>query len=570
MDALKRQVAIAYRRLLIQRFLGLLAWSWFATLLVAAVAVAIPKLFPLELDSFVWSASWIGGAVLVGLVVAAVWTYATRLGPLEAAIEIDRRFGLKERVSSTFALDESELVTPAGKALARDAERRVERLDVQSKFGFQFNRRSLLPLIPAAAAFGLLFVADPTRDELAEGKPGNVDAKIIKEATQPLAKSFSKLKKEADEKGLKEAPDLFKQLEEGARELSKKDDLDKKQALSKLNDLQKQLEERREKLGTERMKQQLDNLKNLKSGPADKVANALKEGDFKKALDEIEDLKKQLDGGDLNEKQKEELQKQLADMQQKLQNAVDGQKKNEKDLEKKIADVQNQIPNPEQLKKQIEDLLKQGRKEDADKLRQQAQKMAENLNKLQQQLAKMQQQGPQMQQLQQMANQLGQCAKCMGDGDKAGAQQALDGLKKDIAQMQMQADELGMLDMALDQIAECKGDCNGEGDKPGMGNKEGKGGNGLGAGKGGWGKRPIAKDDVGFRESQVSQNIGPGKAVITGEVDGPNMKGQVQQEIQQQVEASKREASDAVIRQHLPRNQRDHAKEYFDALREGK
>jgi hypothetical protein len=140
-----------------------------------------------------------------------------------------------------------------------------------------------------------------------------------------------------------------------------------------------------------------------------------------------------------------------------------------------------------------------------------------------------------------------------------------------LGQMQMKADELVMLDMALDQIAECKGDCNGEGDKAGKGGKgEGEGkGDGLGAGQG-KGARPIAKDDVAFRESQVNQNIGKGRAVITGEVDGPNMKGQVQQAIQEQMEASKREASDAVIRQRLPRNQRDHAKEYFDALREGK
>src|SRR4029079_18535875 len=140
MDALKRQVAIAYRRLLIQRFLGLLAWSWFATLVLAAIAVAVPKIFPLELDSFIWSTSWIGGAVLVGLVVAAVWTYATRLGPLEAAIEIDRRFGLKERVSSTFALDESELVTPAGKALGRGGGARVQNLHVQNNVGVKVTR----------------------------------------------------------------------------------------------------------------------------------------------------------------------------------------------------------------------------------------------------------------------------------------------------------------------------------------------------------------------------------------------------------------------------------------------
>ena len=571
MEALRRQVAIAYRRLLVQRFLGTLAWCWFATFVIAAAGVAIPKFVPMEVDALVWSAAWIGGAVAAGLLIAGLWTYLTRQSQLEAAIEIDRRFGLKERVSSTLALDETELETDAGRALAADALRRVERLDVQSKFGIELNRRSLMPLVPMIVAFALLFVADAIREVAASSSENINITKQIKESTEPLRKKLEERRKEAAEKGLKDAADLFKQLEEGARELTKRDEVDRKQALSKLNDLQKQLEQRREKLGAERMKEQLDNLKNLKSGPADKVANALKEGDFKKALEEIDELKKQLAQGDMDEKKKEELKNQLAEMQKKLQEAVQSQKKLENDLEKQIANARQQIPNPEELKKQIQDLVNQGRKEDAEKLRQQAQKMAENLEKLQNQLAKMQQGGPQMQQLQQMADKLGQCAACMGQGDKAGAQKALEALQKELGEMQMKADELVMLDMALDQIAECKGDCNGEGDKAGKGGKgEGEGkGDGLGAGQG-KGARPIAKDDVAFRESQVNQNIGKGRAVITGEVDGPNMKGQVQQAIQEQMEASKREASDAVIRQRLPRNQRDHAKEYFDALREGK
>jgi hypothetical protein len=571
METLRRQVQIAYRRLLMQRFLGTLAWCWFATLMIAAIGVAIPKFFPLPFEPLVWNGAWIGGALAAGLLIAGLWTYLTKQNQLEAAIEIDRRFGLKERVSSTLALDEAELETDAGRALAKDALRRVERLDVQSKFGIEFNPRSLLPLVPAVAAFALLFVTDAIQEVVASSENLNV-SKHIKESTEPLRKKLEERRKEAAEKGLKDAADLFKQLEEGAHELTKRDEVDRKQALSKLTDLQKQLEQRREKLGADRMKEQLDNLKNLKSGPADKVANALKEGDFKKALDEIEELKRQLAKGDLDGKKQEELKNQLADMQKKLQDAVDGQKKLENDLEKQIANAQKQIPNPEELKKQIQDLINQGRKEDAEKLRQQAQKMAENLEKMQQQLAKMQQNGPQMQQLQDMANKLGQCAACMGEGDKAGAQKALEALQKELGQMQMNAEELVMLDMALDQIAECKGDCNGEGGQFGMdGNGKGKGKGDFARGAGqGEGKRDIAKDDVAFRESHVSQNIGKGKAVITGEVDGPNIKGVVQQEIQQQIEASKREASDTVIRQRLPRNQRDHAKEYFDALREGK
>jgi hypothetical protein len=571
METLRRQVAIAYRRLLMQRFLSTLAWCWFITFLIAAVTVAIPKFLPLPVDPLVWNAAWIGGAFAAGVLIAGVWTYLTRQSQLEAAIEIDRRFGLKERVSSALALDESELESDAGRALAKDALRRVERLDVPSKFGLEFGRRSLLPLVPAAAVLALLFMTDAVQEVVASNSESVNITKQIKESTEPLRKKLEERRKEAAEKGLKDAADLFKQLEEGARELAKRDEVDRKQALSKLNDLQKQLEQRREKLGADRMKEQLDNLKNLKSGPADKVANALKDGDFKKALDEIEELKKQLAKGDLDSKKQEELKNQLAEMQKKLQEAVDGQKKLENDLEKQIAKAQAQIPNQEELKKQIQDLINQGRKEDAEKLRQQAQKMAENLEKLQQQLAKMQQGGPQMQQLQEMAEKLGQCAACMGQGDKAGAQKALEALQKELGKMQMKAEEMVMLDIAIDQIAECKGDCNGEGEggKGGKSDQQGKGDFARGEGRG-EGKRDIKKDDVAFRESQVNQNIGKGRAVITGEVEGPNIKGLVQQEIQQQFEASKREASDTVIRQRLPRNQRDHAKEYFDSLREGK
>jgi hypothetical protein len=103
-----------------------------------------------------------------------------------------------------------------------------------------------------------------------------------------------------------------------------------------------------------------------------------------------------------------------------------------------------------------------------------------------------------------------------------------------------------------------------------MGSGKGKGGDGLGAGRGGFGQRPIEKDNVDFRDSHVSQNVGKGRAVITGEVEGPNIKGLVQQEIRAQIESARRESSDTVTTQRLPRQQGEHAKEYFDSIRQGK
>ena len=72
-----------------------------------------------------------------------------------------------------------------------------------------------------------------------------------------------------------------------------------------------------------------------------------------------------------------------------------------------------------------------------------------------------------------------------------------------------------------------------------------------------------------FYDSKVAQKTGHGAAIITGEADGPNLKGKVRAQIQEQMDSAKHENSDPLTGQRLPRSQRDFAKEYFDSLREG-
>ena len=101
-----------------------------------------------------------------------------------------------------------------------------------------------------------------------------------------------------------------------------------------------------------------------------------------------------------------------------------------------------------------------------------------------------------------------------------------------------------MLDQALDQIADAKQSmCQGQGDKPGDGKGQGEN---DGLGPGGWqptesdklvgqagggggarasGARPEHEAAVRFYDSKVGQKIGKGAAVVTGEADGPNIKG---------------------------------------------
>src|SRR5688572_29568631 len=98
MDTLRKQVRRAQRRILLQRFLGILCWCWFATLLVAAVGIGVSKYFP---EEFARVADWhsVAGALGSGLLIALAGTFLRRQPALDAAIEVDRRFGLRERVS---------------------------------------------------------------------------------------------------------------------------------------------------------------------------------------------------------------------------------------------------------------------------------------------------------------------------------------------------------------------------------------------------------------------------------------------------------------------------------------
>ena len=71
------------------------------------------------------------------------------------------------------------------------------------------------------------------------------------DSAEVLRRKLAQQRKEATEKGLQDAGDLFKKIEEGIKDLASKQGVDRKQALVELNDLAKQLEARKKELGGE-------------------------------------------------------------------------------------------------------------------------------------------------------------------------------------------------------------------------------------------------------------------------------------------------------------------------------
>ena len=267
MDEITRQVTRARRRMLALQFVQFVSRALLGALLVAVIALAIPKIWSVEFGGSVWTWSWIAGAIAVGLLIGGGMTYLRASSSLDVAIEIDRRFELKERVSSSLALSPSEREAEAGSALLRDASRRVSRVEIHAKFPWQVRWPELSPLVPMLAVVALVMTPD-AEDTAQASTQAAVDVRqqIYKVAEQ-ARQQFKQQRKQIAERNLAEIEDLLLQAERVAENISKDDGIDRKKAAIKLNNLARELENRRSAIGDRaELKKQLDQLKDLKGG----------------------------------------------------------------------------------------------------------------------------------------------------------------------------------------------------------------------------------------------------------------------------------------------------------------
>lgn len=554
MDKLRAQVSRARQKLILEQFLRRLVWCMLVALVAALVAVAAPRLIAIENLPPNWDLGWLIGAVVAGLAAAAIWTFFSKRSSLDAAVELDHRYELRERIASSLSLSPEELASPAGLALVNDAIRAATRIDVDDKFRVRLDRRAWWPLVPAAIALVLVGFVD-TREAVSGLDPDSpaAQSKQVKQSVASLRKKLEEQRKKAEQQQLKAAEGIFKKIEEGTREITQKPEVDRTKAAVKLNDLAKELEQRRQELGgKEGLKKQFQSMKNLGAGPAEKAAQAMKDGDWQKAKQEIEKLAKAIKEGKLSENEKQELAKQIEQMKDKLAAAAEAQKQAAEDL-----------------KKQIEEQKKQGNLAKA--------------GELQQKLDELQKQQPQLDKMQQLAQQMGQIQQGLQKGDGEQAAQAMAQMADQLAEMQQEMEEMEMLDAAMDQLemakdmmackgcqgmgcAECQGGMNGNMFGQNQGNGQGMG---MGVGRG-MGPRPDEENPTNLRDTRVRQNPGKGAATFGGMVEGPNVKGEVSQSIKEEMASLGAEPADPLTSERLPASRKEHAEQYFRTLREGR
>src|SRR5271166_3635568 len=165
MNRLLKEIRRVRRRLAFQRFLGVLGWCWFGSLLATTVVIGAARFYPLGIIDW----HWLAGFLAAGLVAAVGWTFWGITPALHAALEIDHRFGLKERISSTLAMSSSDRQTVAGQALIADTDARLRRIAVLEKFPVRPPRYLLLPLLPALLLLAVIIFRPPMKETEAEG-----------------------------------------------------------------------------------------------------------------------------------------------------------------------------------------------------------------------------------------------------------------------------------------------------------------------------------------------------------------------------------------------------------------
>jgi septal ring factor EnvC (AmiA/AmiB activator) len=533
---LQRQVARAGRRLFLQTLVDMLVWCWVGALAVSAGWFLV-RLYVLGQAVGDWR-SWAvaGGALGVGAVVAVILAFLRAPSRLAAALLIDDRFGLRERVTTGLTLPGELEQTPAGQALLADVGERVNNLDVASRFPVRLRwSAALVPALAVALLLGAFFL-EPVRTE-AKGDgaaAAGLDAKVDEEAKKAIEQARKRvLEAKADDR--KDKSEKLQQIEAELDKLVNKPHetkQDLRERTQEINDIEADIKKREKDLAdkNQALKEQLKNLdrfshRNDPDGPASPLEKALAKGDFKKALDEAEKLAKKLEDQKLSDKEKEELQKQLKDLKEELQ---------------KIAD----------------------QKEEEDKLEELNKKGELDEEQLERELEKVKQKKANLKGAQELADELEQCNQCMKQGDCEGAAKSL---KKAMGRLKkMGGDEQELQDLAskLQALQEAK-KCMGQG------MCEGKNGNNLGKGKFPGTKRPENKEgDFKYQLKRERVDFDPkGQKEITDFVQGRSFKKKPSSEMSGAVKQATQEAPEALERQRLPREASDMTRGYYENLR---
>jgi uncharacterized coiled-coil DUF342 family protein len=492
------------------------------------------------------------GFLLINTVVVAVGLgIYFRPSRLKAALELDARFQLRERVTSALTLPDALRHTSAGEAVLADAEAHAAGLCVKNQFPVRLRRSAVrIPILAGLIAL-VAFVYHPVTDN-----PAWADAKRQKAADAARVADAEPKPPPAERKPgegqrPEEKPPSVHELEAELDRLERQQRpsapdaaREKVAAITPLEDRVRAAErDRHDRLvRVEDKLRQLDKLAaaaGFKGGPADGLNDALAGGDLKKAEDEVERLRKKLQDPKLDPKEAEQLARQLERMADELQRLSRNQEQAVK------------------LQKLVDQAKKEGRDAEA----------------LQRELEQLKANAATMKELEQLAESLRECEKCLEAGQPGDAAKQLERIAGQLRGLEGQAKELQDLQGQLERLTRMKAAAaaaaglqpgDGQGQQPGRSEQPGRADNAPGGGVAS-GARPENPNAAGQSvEARQRAPFDPtGRRAAAGSSFGPGFTKKSPSELGPVIPRAAQAAQDAVSTQPLTKDEKEAVGEFF-------
>ncbi len=564
----EQQVRRALRKMTLARLVTCLSITLMAAALAAVMLVGVVKLTPAP--EWIWGPlplSLLGGAALIA---GAIWTWLRRPTRQDAALALDQRLGLQERVSTAMATAGSS--DPFALAVQADAAEQLRGRQVNSHFRLRPTPMMGLWIVPVVAA---MLVALAPRVDFSPKEGEDEEAarrlQISQQAVQRVNRVISRIRKS-------DLPvsdgDLAEKLAELETFRPRGMNNPKRvigQALTKVNQMIKDLE--KADIG-----EQMKDLRTGQPGAVRNLIRAMQRGDFKDAnelLRKLTDIiaanKKRIKDPDM-QKLLEQLRKLAQQMQRKgcedaLKQAMKKSGMSEQQRKRVLQTLSREDLDREQ--KVRDALKKQGlTKQQIEQLMQQMKQAARNnpMNKMGQCMS-------------------GACSKMDGSPSPSDVDDALDQMSgagsalSDLEKMQEQLDQLkdalqqqkedladDLSDLSEEEMkAEMNpGECDGDGQGDGQGEGEGQGKPGKNGGGGD--APPVEENPTAGQRTQVAGQVTPGKAIAHSFVQGDQVKGESRAELVDIMTAEQKRMADPTVTEELPRQLHDIIKNYLDQV----
>ncbi len=566
MTQLERQIRTAQRRLWLNRWLDTVCRSMGVAAATYAFVVLVQRLFdaPVPLS---WLGLGFGAAVILWSIFR---TIVTREGATTAAAVLDEAAGLRERIGSGHYCLEME--DPFARAVVADAERASASITVRKHIRLSVPR----PLALTAGAVlvaALMFLITPGLLKRSEAVEVSRQKEELERTQVAVKRKLDSVRRIAEKTpALEDLKDELEALDKQAGgKLGSPADT-RHNAIKKIDKLADAVKKKRSGVEYGAVKEMRKMLRGLKApkdtnAPTQKLANALAQGDFKAAKEEIQALREQL--ATLKSEQDKlavaRLSKQLTDIAKQLEALA----KNEK--------LATKLTQAGIKKEDVDRLLEHLKKKDIDQLKKQLAEKGlsqRQIDKLAKQLQQRQQAGATANKLAQAIQQGAQAANTGQLGEAlAGLSQAgeqLSELEQLEAEMIQLESTLAMLQDAQAGLDKPCNACAGTGMRNGQpcsscqGAGRGDSGGGMGLlGQGRGGLAPEQQTSVGFKIERGKVHTGKGAIIGQFLFDGDQVKGEVDESFAEIVSAAQREASDRINRDRIPRQYHKAVKSYF-------